>query len=251
MRMTDKFIVSPLNGEKFLNTKQVGDKTLITNTSIEHASNVNRIGVVVSLPMNYEGNIKVDDHVVVQHNIFRTYFDGKGKTRESDFHIKDDLFQIPKDNLDQKIQVFHKSLKTMDPKVLGKPSGVSYINKCIAGKAEGIFSPLAKNTKQNSRAAIVYNDLLKFKKLDKKFEGFVEGDRVFIINLIGNPYKMKVIGLPNAKIPEEIKGFVDEYVDRDAIFESMICKKLRELYSDLKWDFPSLNENVGKFFKFN
>jgi DNA polymerase elongation subunit (family B) len=165
--------------------------------------------------------------------------------------IKDVLFQIPKDELDKKIIVFHKSLKGMDPKVLGKPSGVSYINKCIAGKAEGIFSPLVKNTKQNSRAAIVYNDLLKFKKLDKKYEGFVEGDRVFIIDLIGNPYKTKVIGLPNAKIPEEIKSFVDEYVDRDAIFESMICKKLRELYSDLRWDFPSLNENVGKFFKFS
>ncbi len=94
MRMTDKFIVSPLNGEKFLNTKQVGDKTLITNTSIEHASNVNRIGVVVSLPINYEGNIQVGDNVVVQHNIFRTYFDGQGRTRESDFHIKDDLFQV-------------------------------------------------------------------------------------------------------------------------------------------------------------
>lgn len=93
-RMPNRFIVSPLNGEKFINTKQVGDKTLITNTSIEHASNVNRIGVVVSLPLNYEGNIIVGDHVVVQHNIFRTYFDGKGLTRESDAHIKDDLYQV-------------------------------------------------------------------------------------------------------------------------------------------------------------
>ena len=92
--MPSKFIVSPLNGEKFLNTKKVGDKTLITNTSIEHASNVNRIGVVVSLPMNYEGNIQVGDNVVVHHNVFRTYFDAQGRTRESDFHIKGDLFQV-------------------------------------------------------------------------------------------------------------------------------------------------------------
>jgi len=92
--MPDRFIVSPLNGEKFLNTKQVGDKTLITNTSIEHASNVNRIGVVRALPLNYEGNILVGDQVVVGHNIFRTYFDGRGLTRESDAHIKDDLFQV-------------------------------------------------------------------------------------------------------------------------------------------------------------
>jgi len=92
--MPSKFIVTPLNGEKFINTKQVSGKTLITNTSIEYASNVNRIGVVVSIPLNYEGNIIVGDHVVVQHNIFRTYFDGQGKTRESDFHIKDDLYQV-------------------------------------------------------------------------------------------------------------------------------------------------------------
>lgn len=92
--MPNRFIVSPLNGEKFINTKQVGNKTLITNTSIEHASNVNRIGVVVSLPLNYEGNIVVGDHVIVQHNIFRSYFDGKGLTRESDAHIKDNLYQV-------------------------------------------------------------------------------------------------------------------------------------------------------------
>lgn len=92
--MINKFIVSPLNGDKFINTKQVGDKTLIINTSIEHAENVNRIGVVISLPLDYEGNIQVGDHVVVQHNVFRTYFDGQGRTRESDFHIKDNLYQV-------------------------------------------------------------------------------------------------------------------------------------------------------------
>jgi len=93
MRMPDRFIVSPYNGEKFITTKVVGDKTLIINTSIENAKDVNRIGVVESLPLNYEGNIQIGDKVVLQHNIFRTYFDGQGKTRESDSYIKDNLFQ--------------------------------------------------------------------------------------------------------------------------------------------------------------
>lgn len=92
--MPTRFIVSPLNGEKFITTKQVGEKTLIVNTSIEHAANVNRIGIVEALPLDYEGNIQVGDHVVVQHNIFRTYFDGQGLTRESDFHIKDNLYHV-------------------------------------------------------------------------------------------------------------------------------------------------------------
>jgi co-chaperonin GroES (HSP10) len=94
MRMPEKFIISPLNGEKFINTKKIGDKELIINTSIEHASNVNRIGVVEALPLNYESDIKVGDHVIVQHNVFRTYFDGQGKTRESDFYITKNLFQV-------------------------------------------------------------------------------------------------------------------------------------------------------------
>ena len=92
--MIDRFIVSPFNNEKFITEKLVGDKKLIINTSIEDANNVNRIGVVISLPLNYEGNIIVGDKVVVQHNVFRTYFDGQGKTRESDSYIKDNLFQV-------------------------------------------------------------------------------------------------------------------------------------------------------------
>lgn len=93
-RMIDRFVVSPYNNEKFITEKVVGDKKLIINTSIENAKDVNRVGVVESLPLNYQGNIEVGDRVIVQHNVFRTYFDGQGKTRESDFHIKDNLFNV-------------------------------------------------------------------------------------------------------------------------------------------------------------
>ncbi len=92
--MTDRFIVHPLNNERYNNTQNTGGKELIINTSIERAKDVNRIGVVVSLPMNYDGNVIVGDQVVVQHNVFRTYFDGAGIMRESDWHIKDNLFFV-------------------------------------------------------------------------------------------------------------------------------------------------------------
>ena len=92
--MTDRFIVTPLNNEKFITTKKVGEKELIINTSIENAKDVNRIGIVVSLPLNYKGNIKEGDHIVVQHNVFRTYFDGQGLTRESDNYIKENLYHV-------------------------------------------------------------------------------------------------------------------------------------------------------------
>jgi hypothetical protein len=51
-------------------------------------------------------------------------------------------------------------------------------------------------------------------------------------------------------VPEDIEKFVKQYIDVDEIFESLLLNKLKELYKDLKWDFPSLNTNVAKFFAF-
>ncbi len=78
----------------------------------------------------------------------------------------------------------------------------------------------------------------------------VEGDKIFIINLKENPYKLETVGLPNAKVPDEIEKFVKTYIDVDEIFESLLLNKLKELYKDLNWSFPSLNANVDKFFSF-
>ncbi len=92
--MLESFVISPLNGEKFINTKEVNGKTLIINTSIENAKDVNRFAVVKSIPLNYNGNVKVGDTILVQHNVFRDYYDAQGLIRTSDWHIKDDLYYV-------------------------------------------------------------------------------------------------------------------------------------------------------------
>lgn len=97
MRMPFSFVIRPKDNEQYINTKKVGDTTLIRNTSIEEAENVQRVGVVISLPLNYTGDIKVNDEVIVHHNVFRISYDGKGVPRESDFHIKDSFFAITSD----------------------------------------------------------------------------------------------------------------------------------------------------------
>ena len=165
--------------------------------------------------------------------------------------IKDILFGKSKSELDSLIINFYKSLKTIEPKELGKPTGVkqiaSYRNAPRAGE---MFSTFKLKAPSNTKAAVRYNDLLKFKRLDKQYESIIEGDKIFIINLKANPYKLETIGLPNAKIPDEIEKFVKTYIDIDEIFESLLLNKLKELYKDLKWDFPPLNANVTKFFAF-
>jgi hypothetical protein len=165
--------------------------------------------------------------------------------------IKNILFGKTKEEIDTDIVDFYKSLKTLDIRQLGKPTGVKQLSSYYSPPTSGeMFSTFKVKAPYNTKAAVRYNDLLKFKRLDKKFESIVEGDKIFVINLKPNVYKLETIGLPNAKIPEEIEKFVKDYIDIDEIFETLLLNKLKELYKDLKWSFPSLNENIGKFFKF-
>jgi hypothetical protein len=166
--------------------------------------------------------------------------------------IKDVLFGKDKSEIDKSILDFYKSLKTIDPRELGKPTGVKQISSYTTPSRAGeMFSTFKLKAPANTKAAVRYNDLLKFKRFDKQYESIIEGDKIFIINLKANPYKLETIGLPNAKVPEDIEKFVKTYIDVDEIFESMILNKLKELYKDLSWDFPPLNENVNKFFSFS
>jgi DNA polymerase elongation subunit (family B) len=165
--------------------------------------------------------------------------------------IKDVLFGKLKSELDSSIINFYKSLKTIEPRELGKPTGVKQISSyLIPARAGEMFSSFRLKAPSNTKAAVRYNDLLRFKRLDKQYESIIEGDKIFIINLKENPYKLETIGLPNAKVPDEIEKFVKTYIDIDEIFESLLLNKLKELYKDLKWDFPPLNANVTKFFAF-
>jgi len=165
--------------------------------------------------------------------------------------IKNILFGKNKVDIDTDIIEFYKTLKTLDPRQLGKPMGVKHMGSYyIPPRAGEMFSSFKTGAPANTKAAVRYNDLLRFKKLDTKFESIIEGDKIFIINLKPNVYKLETIGLPNAKVPDEIEKFVKEFIDIDEIFESLLLNKLKELYKDLSWQFPALNENIGRFFKF-
>ena len=93
-----RFIVSP-HGGQYVDTKNIDGVELVVNTSIEEAENVQRIAVVKSVPIGYKGDIRQGDLVVIQHNVFRVTFDDNGIPRQSDNHIKDDLFGITNDSI--------------------------------------------------------------------------------------------------------------------------------------------------------
>lgn len=91
------FIISPLNGKQYNDEIIVDGKKLLICNSIEESSDTQRIGVVRNIPKNYKGNVRIDDLVIIQHNIFRICFNDKGVPLQSDHYIKDDLFSVSPD----------------------------------------------------------------------------------------------------------------------------------------------------------
>jgi hypothetical protein len=165
--------------------------------------------------------------------------------------IKDIMFGKPKLEIDQKIINFKKHVKTLSIEEIAKPTGVKQIESYIESspRAGNIFSTLKLKCPINTKAAIYYNDLLKFKRVQNQYPLFTAGDKMKYIQLKENPYKIDVIGF-TGNDPEFITELIDKFADREEGFESTLLNKLKSIYEDLGWHFPSLNEKVNKFFKF-
>jgi len=91
MRSIYDFIVKPFK-ERYDNVKDVNGGELVVNSSIENHIFVSKKAVVVSTPAAYNTEVKIGDIIYVHHNIFRRYYDVKGKETNSGKFFKDDLY---------------------------------------------------------------------------------------------------------------------------------------------------------------
>ena len=88
------FIVKPRRGERYDNIKVYGDVEFITNSSIESFEHSNRYAEVVATPIGYEGEIVSGDTLLVHHNVFKFYYDMKGREKSGRSFFQNDLFFV-------------------------------------------------------------------------------------------------------------------------------------------------------------
>jgi hypothetical protein len=178
---------------------------------------------------------------------FPPYFRNFGKQL-----IENILFSKPKVEIDEFVMDFKKSIATVDWIDLLKPTGLKKIAEYTERKpmAGELFSKLKKKCPINTKAAIITNDILKFKNLTKKYPEFTIGDKMYIAYLKPNPYKIEVIGLNGYNDAPEIIEIVNKYIDREGLFDGVMRNKLENLYNDLNWQL-NLNPYLNKFYNFN
>lgn len=94
MKSPENFIVRPYNGRRYDNVVDMGGVDIITSASLEDHTVSNRYAEVVETPINYNGNIEKGDILLVHHNVFKYYFDMKGRQKSGRSYFKDDLFFV-------------------------------------------------------------------------------------------------------------------------------------------------------------
>ena len=98
MKAYKDFIVSPI-GERYNNSKKVGDKELILNTEIYNHQFVNRLAKVIATPLLFSSPVNVGDEVIVHHNVFRRWHDVKGREKNSRSYWKEDKYLISEEQI--------------------------------------------------------------------------------------------------------------------------------------------------------
>lgn len=94
MKSPFNFIVRPYNGRRYDNVKEIGGVDFITSSSQEDHTVSNRYAEVIETPIGYKGEIVPGDTIIVHHNVFKYFYDMKGRQKSGKSFFKDDLFLV-------------------------------------------------------------------------------------------------------------------------------------------------------------
>jgi len=98
MKSVYNFVVTP-KGERYNNSKKVGDTDLILNTEIFNHQYINRNATVISTPIIGGTDIKAGDEVILHHNVFRRWHNQYGKEKNSKSYFDEKTYIVHLDQI--------------------------------------------------------------------------------------------------------------------------------------------------------
>jgi len=169
MKSLYNFIVRP-HLERYDNVIDVDGKELVINTSIEDHKFISKKAIVVSTPLAFDTEIKTGDIVYIHHNIFRRWYDQKGRERNSSTYFKDDLYFCSLD------QIYMYNNKPHLNYCFVKP--IKEINNLYNRKEKEYFGILKYSNKSLEAVGLSPGDLVVFTP-NSEFEFIIEGERLY------------------------------------------------------------------------
>jgi len=173
MKSVFNFIVKPV-GDRYDNKITVDGKDLILNTRIESFKSVNNLAVVISTPLAYSTDIKEGDLIVIHHNVFRKFYDMKGKQKNSRAHFIEDSYFC---ELDQ-IYLYNNGEKwrTVGDRCFVKP--LKNIDHLKLDKEQRLIGILKYGNDSLNKLKINPGDLIGYTPYGE-FDFIIEGERLY------------------------------------------------------------------------
>ena len=166
--------------------------------------------------------------------------------------LDDILGRVPKDKVDHRITRFRKNMKLNQLDEISSPTGVKGIWKYMEKKDKensSVFSTFKKGTPVHVKAAIAYNDLVKYYKQDNKYQFINNGDKIRWVYLKTNPLGLNAVAYKGHEDPPEIMNFITQHIDHDKIYRQSLTKKIQMFYDCLDWGKPVDEEqSMERFF---
>ena len=145
-----------------------------------------------------------------------------------------------KEDILEQIRNFRKKIISGEISIiqLGNPTSVKKLDDYVGLKARAgeMFSEIKKGAPAAVKAAIRYNDLLRFWGLDRNYNAITKVDKIKWIYLVDNPYKIEAIAFLDYDIPKKIEAFIEKFANRKNVFESILLNKLEGFFTDLEWE---------------
>ncbi len=180
----------------------------------------------------------------VKRSSFPTYFKEVMSTVLMDI-LKDEK----KEKIDKYILRKKDEMKTTNFIDIAKNSAVKHMSKyTFKNQALGEFM---KGTPAHVKAALTYNQLLKYFKAAYKYEPMKDGDKIKWVYLKPNPLGLESVGLTGYNDPKEILDLVEQHIDYELIWTKELENKLDDFYEAMAWEKPNPNLALAsQFFGF-
>jgi len=162
--------------------------------------------------------------------------------------LKDILVGIDKQEIDKDISKFKKSIRDVPINDIVNVTGVKGLEKySIKGNNE--FTSLKRGAPIHVKAAIRYNDLLKYFKVANRHESIRNKDKIKWVYLKQNPLNIDAIAFTGYNDPKEIIDFIGEYIDYSKIFARGLERKVKTFYDALGWQsMVDSHTSIERFF---
>lgn len=173
MRSIFNFIIAPKE-DRYNNKKSIGNKELILNTEISDHRYVSRNGVVLETPLEIKTDIKKGDEVILHHNVFRRWYDVRGKEKNSSSFLSEDKYFV---DVDQ-IFLYKRNKQWQAPKGYCFVKPIQSIDKFDPNPERPLIGIIKFVDKELQKNGIKKNDLVGFTP-SSEYEFVVDGERMY------------------------------------------------------------------------